>query len=118
MNELFGGTKNKNLLFFAAAISVILITAVFLFVALKYIEEKKETSVVPSIPRERTMEEIIRDGTTPVPGEEPIPVSKEIIKSLTTPVNPTADPKNTKAVQSTPIPVSKDYVKNLSQSNK
>jgi hypothetical protein len=115
MNELIGGTKNKNLLFFAAAASAILVTAVFFIIALRYSEEKKDAPAAILAPKERTMEEIIKDGTTPIPGEEPIPVSRETIRTLTA---PTADPKNTKTMQSTPIPVSKDYVKNLSQPNK
>jgi hypothetical protein len=120
MNELTGGKKNKNLLFFAAAASAILVTAVFLIIAATYNKQKKEIPI--ALPDDRPSKEMIEAATVPREGEEQIPVSEEMIRSLT--VSDTAIPASTdgskknKTVQPSPVPVSKDLIRNLTLPNK
>lgn len=73
--------------------------------------------VVSPSPKEKTMEEIIKDLTAPVKnGETPTPVPKEVIDSLTAPtatIKPAGGAKNNKAVNPTPTPVSKEIIESL-----
>ncbi|MDP3057557.1 MAG: hypothetical protein Q8N37_03495 [bacterium] len=122
MNGLSELIKNKKFLISAAAISVILIAAVFLIFAFFGNKEKSSIPVVPAasaVPKEKTAEEIINSLTAPVSGEKSAPVSKEILDSLTPPAQinkePTVDPKTGKAIEiaPTPTPVSKEIIDSL-----
>jgi hypothetical protein len=120
MNKLIGGTKNKNLLFFAATASAILVTAVFLIIASMYNKQKKEIPI--ALPDDRPSKEMIEAATVPREGEEQIPVSKEIIRSLTAsdadmPSSADGSKKN-KTIQPSPVPVSKEQIRNLTLPNK
>ncbi len=122
MKGLAGEIKNKKNLNFAAATGIILIAAIFLISVLIY-NKKPEIPVAPIIPvapppKEKTMEEVMKDLTAPAKdGEKAAPVSDEVIKSLTAPINANSDTatdsKNSKTIQPAPTPVSEDVINSL-----
>lgn len=118
MNELFGGIKDKKFLFFAVAASVIFITAVFLFIALKDKNKNSENPVATVAPEEITVEEIIESMTaTGKDGKNTSPIPEELIKSMTASsvieTNTVKGSENDKVIKHSPAPIPEDLIKSL-----
>lgn len=92
-----------------------------LFFCFFFLNDKNKRLPNPAAPvlsEQKTLRETIKDLITPTEGEKAIPVSKELIKSLTSSVVTDNNPagggsEKDKSAQSTPIPVSKDLIKSL-----
>lgn len=118
MKEIIETIKRKKFLVLALAAFAVLVV-VFFIISTAINNKKKAGNPVASPPKEKTMEEIIKDLTAPVKnGETPTPVSQKVIDSLTAPtaaIKPASGAKNNKASKPapTPTPVSKEIIDSL-----
>lgn len=115
--KLFYG-KQRRTVIFAAAAGIVLFTVIFLIAVLISKNKKPAIPIAPSAPKEKTMEEVMKDLTAPAKeGEKAAPVSDEVIKSLTAPIAANSDTatgsKNSKIVQPAPTPISEDVINSL-----
>ncbi len=118
MEELNNTIKNRRLLLLTAAISAVFIVAV-LIITIAINKKKPVSPVAPPASKEKTMEDLKREFSTPVnPGIEPISISEEFIKSLSAPVGSNSGTelktKTTIKPNKNQTSVSEDFIKNLS----
>jgi hypothetical protein len=121
MTKIFEEIKDKKFLFFAAAASVVLTTAVFLF---SYLAEKEKAAITaqPSVPREKTLEELTSDLTGKKNEATFKSFPSDDIKSLTAPViyedNLNTDGKNIKSKNPAQAPIPVEDLKSLTAPTK
>lgn len=114
MEESFAG-KDKRFLIFAVLVGVALVCAAFLLSYLNYLEGIKNSP--PSVQGEKNIDPVIQSISAPADGQAAVPVSKEILDSLTAPAVSGIDQGKSKTIQPTPTPIPKEILNSLSAPN-